>query len=280
MSSKLTNLPDRGFVRAALSGFLALTHTLVSPVFGNDNSIEIDTKGTNSSIYITQIGSSNTARVWCGLSNGTYATHTCSSATFDIDQDGTSNLAKAYSQYTNHTGNQFTITQDGNDNVGYIDADEDNNEMTITQTGDDMEAEIYMSGDNNLYTITQSGAGNHYAKFSGFGDDSTWTATQSGSGNHNAYIKSCNNCNNNDATITQSGSGNKDGDIEFKNNPSDNSTVNLTQSGDGAHTGNITVEQGDYTVNATQTGVSAKSYVVTLDCTSNCNKTITVNQYD
>jgi hypothetical protein len=90
----------------------------------------------------------------------------------------------------------------------------------------------------------------------------------------------CNNCNNNDATITQSGSGNKDGDIEFKNNPSDNSTVNLTQSGDGAHTGDITVEQGDYTVNATQTGVSAKSYTVTLDCTSNCNKTITVNQYD
>ena len=152
--------------------------------------------------------------------------------------------------------------------------------MTITQTGDDLEAEVYMSGDDNVYTISQSGSGEHYAKFYAFGDDSAWTVTQSGSGDHNAYIKSCNNCNNNDATITQSGSGNKDGDIEFKNNPSDNSTVNLTQSGDGAHVSNITVAQGNYTVNATQTGVSAKGYTVTLDCTSNCNKTVTINQFD
>ena len=157
---------------------------------------------------------------------------------------------------------------------------EDNNEMTITQTGDDMEAEIYMSGDDNIYTISQSGTGEHYAKFYAFGDDSAWTATQSGSGNHNAYIKSCNSCNNNDATITQSGSGAKDGDIEFRNSPADNSTVNLTQSGDGAHVGNIRVEQGNYTVNATQTGTDVKNYTVVLDCVSSCNKTITVNQFD
>jgi hypothetical protein len=250
-----------------------------APVFGADNSVDIDTKGTSTSIYIKQSGSGNTARVWCGLSAGTYATHTCSSATIDIDQDGTGNLAKSFSQYTNHTGNEYTINQDGNDNVGYIDADEDNNEMSISQTGDDMEAEIYMSGDDNQYSISQTG-GEHYAKMYAFGDDSAWTITQSGSGDHNAHIKSCNNCNNNDATITQSGSGNKDGDIEFKNNPSDNSTVNLTQSGDGAHVSNITVAQGNYTVNATQTGVSAKGYTVTLDCTSSCNKTITVNQFD
>ena len=249
------------------------------PVFAADNSVEIDLKG-NSSIYIDQIGSGNTARVWCGLSNGTYATHTCNSATIDIDQDGTGNLAKAYSQYTNHTGNEYTITQDGNDNIGYIDADEDDNELLIAQTGDDKEAEIYMSGDDNVYTISQSGTGEHYAKFYAFGDDSTWTATQSGSGNHNAYIKSCGNCNNNDATITQSGSGNKDGDIEFRNNPADNSTVNLIQSGDGAHVGNIRVQQGNYTVNATQTGTTVKNYTVVLDCTSNCNKTVTVSQYD
>ena len=249
-------------------------------VFGADNSAEVDTKGSNSLIYIDQVGSGNTATVWCGLSNGTYATHTCSSATIDIDQNGTGNLAKAYSQYTNHTGNEYTITQTGDDSVGYIDADEDNNEMTVTQDGDDMHGEIYMSGDDNVYTISQSGTGEHYAKFYAFGDDSTWTATQSGSGNHNAYIKSCTNCNNNDATITQSGSGAKDGDIEFRNNPADNSTVNLTQSGDGAHVGNIRVEQGDYTVNATQTGVDAKSYSVVLNCTTSCNKTVTVSQYD
>ena len=128
---------------------LLLCSLLSLPVFAADNSVEIDLKG-NSSIYIDQIGAGNTARVWCGLSNGTYATHTCTSATIDIDQDGTGNLAKAYSQYTNHTGNEYTITQDGNDNIGYIDADEDDNEMTITQTGDDMEAEIYMSGDDTV----------------------------------------------------------------------------------------------------------------------------------
>jgi hypothetical protein len=256
-----------------------LTSLISLPLFAADNSVEIDLKG-NSSIYIDQIGAGNTARVWCGLSNGTYATHTCNSATIDIDQNGDDNLAKAYSQYTNHQGNEYTINQDGNDNIGYIDADEDDNEMTITQTGDDMEAEIYMSGDDNEYAISQTGTGEHYAKMYAFGDDSAWTITQSGVGDHNAYIKSCNNCNNNDATITQSGSGNKDGDIEFKNNPSDNSTVNLTQSGDGAHVGNIRVEQGNYTVNATQTGTTVKGYTVVLNCTSSCNKTVTVTQYD
>ena len=34
------------------------------PVFAADNSVEVDTKGSNSNIYIDQIGSSNTARVW------------------------------------------------------------------------------------------------------------------------------------------------------------------------------------------------------------------------
>ena len=76
---------------------LLLCSLLSLPVFAADNSVEIDLKG-NSSIYIDQIGAGNTARVWCGLSNGTYATHTCTSATIDIDQDGTGNLAKVYSQ--------------------------------------------------------------------------------------------------------------------------------------------------------------------------------------
>jgi hypothetical protein len=43
--------------------------------------------------------------------------------------------------------------------------------------------------------------------------------------------------------------------------------------------GNILVKQGNYTVNATQSGSTNQNYTVTLDCTSNCNKTITVNQY-
>ena len=256
-----------------------LTSLISFPLFAADNSVEIDLKG-NSSIYIDQIGSGNTARVWCGLSNGTYDTHTCTSATIDIDQDGTGNLAKAFSQYTNHQSNQYEIQQNGSSNLAYIDADEDSNEMSISQTGSDMYGEIYMSGNSNVYQIQQTGSGSHYAKFYAFGDDSEWTATQSGSGDHNAYAKACSNCNANNVTITQSGSGNKDADIEFRNNPADNSTVNLTQSGDGAHVCNILVKQGNYTVNATQTGTTGKNYTVVLDCTSSCNKTVTVNQFD
>ena len=47
----------------------------------SDNTIAIQTKGTSTSISIDQSGSSNTTTVWCGLSNGTYTTHTCSNAT-------------------------------------------------------------------------------------------------------------------------------------------------------------------------------------------------------
>jgi hypothetical protein len=129
-----------------------------APVFGADNSVDIDTKGTSTSIYIKQSGSGNTARVWCGLSAGTYATHTCSSATIDIDQDGTGNLAKKLLSVHQPHSNEYDDQQDGNDqHLAYIDADEDNNEMTISQTGSDMYAEIYMSGDSNVYTISQTG---------------------------------------------------------------------------------------------------------------------------
>ena len=244
----------------------------------DDNIINIQTKGSGTSIGIDQSGSGNVTTVWCGLSGGTYATHTCTNATITIDQHGSGNLAKAYSQHTNHIDNQYTITQNGDNNTGYLDLDDDDNIATVIQTGNSNYGEIYMQGDDNSYTITQTG-NSFYAKMYAFGDDSTWAITQSGSGNHNAYIKSCGNCNNNDASITQSGSGAKDGDIEFRNNPSDNNTVNLTQSGNGSHAGNILVKQGNYIVNATQSGSTNQNYTVTLDCTTNCNKTITVNQY-
>ncbi len=71
-----------------------------------DNNVEVRTKGSSSLIHIDQIGTSNTARVWCGLSQGTYTTHNCSNATIDIDQEGTSNTARAYSQVANNTGNE------------------------------------------------------------------------------------------------------------------------------------------------------------------------------
>jgi len=119
-----------------------LLSLLSLPVFAADNSVDIDTKGSSTSIYINQIGSGNTARVWCGLSNGTYTTHTCSSATIDIDQNGSGNVARAYSQLAAHTGNEYKIEQTGNDNFGYIDADDDWNDMDIVSNGNNNDAEI------------------------------------------------------------------------------------------------------------------------------------------
>jgi hypothetical protein len=240
-------------VLISLISYVVALIILFNVVYASDNTIAIQTKGTSTAISIDQSGTSNTTTVWCGLSGGTYATHLCSNATMTIDQHGTSNTARAYSQVTNHNDNVYTINQNGNSNNAYIDLDNDVNVASITQTGNSNYGEIYMNGDDNVYTITQTG-NSFYAKMYAFGDDSAWAITQSGTGNHNGYIKSCSNCNNNDATITQSGSGAKDGDVEFRNNPSDNNTVNLTQSGDGLHVGNILVKQGSYTVNATQTG--------------------------
>ena len=49
--------------------------------YAGDNSTEVRIKGSSTVIYIDQIGSGNTARVWCGISEGTYTTHNCSNAT-------------------------------------------------------------------------------------------------------------------------------------------------------------------------------------------------------
>jgi hypothetical protein len=79
---------------------------------------------------------------------------TAAMQTIDIDQNGTSsNVVKAYSQVANHTGNEYKIDQDGNDNFGYIDADDDGNDMDVVQNGNNNDAEIYMQGDNNVFSI-------------------------------------------------------------------------------------------------------------------------------
>ena len=44
-------------------------------LYAGDNSTEVRIKGSSTVIYIDQIGSGNTARVWCGLSEGAYTTH-------------------------------------------------------------------------------------------------------------------------------------------------------------------------------------------------------------
>ena len=222
-------------------------------IYAGDNSTEIRTKGSSTVIYIDQIGTSNTVRVWCCLSEGNYTTHKCKNATIDIDQDGTGNTARAYSQVANHTGNEYKIDQDGNDNFGYIDADDDSNDMDIIQDGNDNDAEIYMQGDDNVYKITQTGDDKE-GEIRAFGDDSEFTITQSGTGEHYAKIYASGSADNNDAEITQSGSGD--------------------------HYMRLNFYTDDYNVNATQSGTINKSITATYNCSTNCNKTITINQND
>ena len=77
--------------------------------------------------------------------------------------------------------------------------------------------------------------------------------------------------------VTQNGSGNKDADI-YLNADADNTDVDLTQSGAGAHTANMTFTTDDYTVNVNQLGSTNQAYTATFNCTANCTKTITITQ--
>jgi hypothetical protein len=239
----------------------SLSISLISVLFlhscpfvqAGDNSVEVRTKGSSSLIHIDQIGTSNTARVWCGLSEGAYPAHNCSNAEIDIDQEGTNNTARAYSQVANHTGNEYKIDQDGNDNFGYIDADDDGNDMDIVQDGNDNDAEIYMQGDNNVYTITQTGDDKE-GEIRAFGDSSEFSITQSGSGEHYAKIYASNSADNNDATITQTGSGD--------------------------HYMRLNFYTDDYDVTASQSGTTNKSITVSYNCVTNCTKTVTIDQSD
>ena len=252
MSYKLPNLPRFGFMRAVLRGLLMVAYAS-APVFGANNSVDIDTKGSNTSIYITQSGSGNTAAVWCGLSGGVYTQHNCSNAEIDVDQNGTSNVARAYSQLAAHTGNEYKIEQTGNDNFGYIDADDDLNDMDIVSNGNNNDAEIYMQGDNNVYTITQTG-NDKEGEIRAFGDSSNFSINQSGSGEHYAKVYASDSADNNDAAITQTGSGN--------------------------HYMLLNFYTDDYDVTASQSGVTNKSITATYNCITSCNKTVVISQTD
>ena len=110
-----------------------------------------------------------------------YSTHTCTRATININTTGHGNTARAYSQWSNHEDNVFTITQTGDSNFAYLDLDKDDNVGVITQNGNSNHGEVLMAGDDNAYTISQTG-NSKYAKMYAFGDDadSTVGVTQSG----------------------------------------------------------------------------------------------------
>ena len=131
--------------------------------WAGNNTLNITSKGDNTSITSIQEGSSNTTTILCGANtNGsvpgsTYVAHTCSNATWSSDVDGTGNTVKMYTVWSNHTGSSKTIAIDGDNNTAYLDQDEDNNTSSITITGDNNTAEQLGTGDDNGYTITQTG---------------------------------------------------------------------------------------------------------------------------
>jgi len=249
-------------------------------VFAGDNLITLQTKGSGSTIIIKQAGNSNTTGVYCGLGsfdNSLLNTHTCDNATITASVTGNSNIVYSQSVWSNHTGQSWITTVDGNDNYAVIDMDEDDNTSTIIQDGNDNQAWILGSGDDNVYKIEQLGD-DYYAKIYAFGDDTDTWITQEGTGNHNAYVLNYPGGDNNSTRLIQKGSGNKDADIIFYSGGDDND-VNLTQQGNGAHTAYMRFYTTDYDVDVIQKGSSNQSYSAQFNCSgSGCNKTISITQ--
>ena len=241
------------------------------------NVITVQTKGSGSSITVKQVGTSNITGVYCGLGsfdNTLVNTHTCDNATISVVTDGSSNTAYAQSVWSNHDSQVWSIDIDGDDNHAVIDMDQDDNSSTIIQDGNDNDAWILGTGNDNVYKIEQTG-NQMYAKLITFADDSDIWVTQEGSGNHNTYVYNANGADNNSTRIIQKGSGNKDADVFWY---ADDGDLNLTQQGNGSHTSNIKFYTNDYDVNVIQKGSTNQSYSVTFNCSSNCNKTISITQ--
>ena len=246
-----------------------------------DNLITIQTKGTGTTITTKQVGSSNTTGIYCGLGSfdsSLVNTHNCDNATITATVTGISNIVYSQSVWSNHDGQKWITTVIGNDNYAVIDMDEDDNTSRITQTGNDNDAWILGSGDNNVYKIEQTGD-DMYAKIISWADDSDIWITQEGSGDHNAYVYNSIYADNNSTRLIQKGSGNKDADI-FWYSGSDDGDVTLTQQGNGSHTSLIKFYTDDYDVTVVQKGATNKSYSATFNCTSNCDKTISITQSD
>jgi len=260
-------------VRATILLLFFSLHSLAG-----DNLITIQTQGTGTTITAKQVGSSNTTGIYCGLGsfdNTLIGTHTCDGATITVNVTGDSNVAYAQSVWSNHDGQSWITTVTGNSNYSVIDMDEDDSTSTIIQDGDDHQAWILGSGDDNVYKIEQDGE-SHYGKIISFADDSDIWITQEGSGDHNAYVYNSGSGHRNSTRLIQKGSGNKDADVFWYG--ADDGELTLTQQGNGSHTSNMKFYTDDYDVTVVQKGTTNKSYSATFNCSSNCNKTITIMQ--
>ena len=260
-------------VRATILLLFFSLHSLAG-----DNLITIQTQGTGTTIKAKQVGSSNTTGIYCGLGsfdNTLIGTHTCDGATITATSTGDSNVIYSQSVWSNHDGQSWITTVIGNSNYAVIDMDEDDSTSTIIQDGDDHQAWILGSGDDNVYKIEQDGE-RHYGKIISFADDSDIWVTQEGSGDHNAYVYNSGSGHRNSTRLIQKGSGNKDADVFWYG--ADDGELTLTQQGNGSHTSNMKFYTDDYDVTVVQKGTTNKSYSATFNCTSNCNKTISITQ--
>ena len=245
--------------------------------YAGDNTITIQTQGTGTTITASQAGSSNTTAIYCGLGsfdNSLVSNHTCDGATITVDVTGDSNVAYTQSVWSNHDDQTWITTVTGNSNYSVIDMDESGSTSRITQDGNDHQAWILGSGVDNVYKIEQDGE-SHYGKIISFGDDGDIWITQEGSGDHNAYVYNSGSAHNNSTRLIQKGSGNKDADVWWY---ADDGDLTLTQQGNGSHTSNIKFYTDDYDVTVVQKGTTNKSYSATFNCTSSCDKTITIMQ--
>ena len=248
------------------------------PSLAGDNTITIQTQGTGTTITASQAGSSNTTAIYCGLGsfdNSLVGNHTCDGATITVNVTGDSNVAYTQSVWSNHDDQTWITTVTGNSNYSVIDMDESGSTSRITQDGDDHQAWILGSGVDNSYKIEQDGE-SHYGKIISFGDDGDIWITQEGSGDHNAYVYNSGSAHRNDTRLIQKGSGNKDADVFWYG--ADDGELTLTQQGNGSHTSNMKFYTDDYDVTVVQKGTTNKSYSATFNCSSNCNKTITIMQ--
>ena len=248
------------------------------PSLAGDNLITVQTQGTGTTITASQAGSSNTTGIYCGLGsfdNSLVSNHTCDSATITVDVTGDSNVTYSQSVWSNHNGQSWITTVTGNSNYSVIDMDESGSTSRITHDGNDHQAWILGSGVDNVYKIEQDGE-SQYGKIISFGDDGDIWITQEGSGDHNAYVYNSGSAHRNDTRLIQKGSGNKDADVFWYG--ADDGELTLTQQGNGSHTSNIKFYTDDYDVTVVQKGTTNKSYSATFNCSSNCDKTITIMQ--
>ena len=89
------------------------------PSFAGDNLITLQTKGSGSTITIKQVGNGNTTGIYCGLGsfdNSLVGTHNCNNATITSTVTGNSNVIYSQSVWSNHTGQSWITTVNGNDN--------------------------------------------------------------------------------------------------------------------------------------------------------------------